>query len=149
MVKSVKRTANLYQGACLDHLPDLLVEWSDEKRIGSVGTGNPNGSRLRLSSNRIGIVEGTNSYCRTGDHRPEGFFIAFGPGITKGRMEGVVSIMDFAPTFTSLLGVEFPGVDGKCIPAILEAARYLGRSGRQPGSGTKSVPEKEAEAETP
>jgi hypothetical protein len=42
-----------------------------------------------------------------------------GPGIKPGWMERVVSIMDFAPTFTHLLGVELPDVDGKLITEIL------------------------------
>ncbi len=34
MIKSVRRTSEMYQGESLDHLPDLLVEWSDEKLLG-------------------------------------------------------------------------------------------------------------------
>jgi predicted AlkP superfamily phosphohydrolase/phosphomutase len=119
MVKSVKRTADLYQGQRLNHLPDLLIEWNDEKRLGSVDTGNPTGSRLRLTSDKIGLVEGKNTYCRTGDHRPQGLFIAHGKGIMKGSLERTVSIMDFAPTFTRLLGVELPDFDGQPITEIL------------------------------
>jgi predicted AlkP superfamily phosphohydrolase/phosphomutase len=124
IVTSVRRTDELYEGECLNHLPDLLVEWSDEKRLGSAGTGNPRGSKLRLSSDKIGLVEGTYSYCRTGDHRPEGLFIAYGPGIREGHLDRTVSIMDFAPTFTRMLGVELPDADGNPIEEILKAAPH-------------------------
>ncbi len=126
MVKSVKRTSKLYEGERLDHLPDLLVEWNDEKMVGAADTGNPDGSVLRLGSDKIGIVEGTNTYCRTGDHRPEGLFVARGRGIGPGRLERTVSIMDFAPTFTGLLGVALPGIDGKPIAEIV-GSRSPGR----------------------
>jgi len=121
MVKNVKETFKLYEGEYIDHLPDLLLEWNDEKLLGSLGVSDVKGSRLRMVSEKMGVVEGANTYCRTGDHRPEGIFIALGPGIKPRRLEKTVSIMDFAPTFTSLLGVEFPDVDGEPIAEILEA----------------------------
>ncbi len=121
MIKSVRRTTDLYKGERIDHLPDLLVEWSDEKRIGTLGAEDGKGSSVRLVSEKTGVIEGVNSYCRTGDHRPEGLFIAFGPGIRKGCLERTVSIMDFAPTFTSLLGAKLPYVDGEPITEILKA----------------------------
>jgi predicted AlkP superfamily phosphohydrolase/phosphomutase len=74
---------------------------------------------VRAHSPRIGTVEGTNHYSRTGEHRIEGMFIAAGGGIRPGRMERTVSIMDFAPTLSALVGVELPGVDGRVIPEIL------------------------------
>jgi predicted AlkP superfamily phosphohydrolase/phosphomutase len=121
MIKSVRRTSDLYQGESLEHLPDLLVEWSDDKLVGAAGSGNRKGSTVRLASEKIGIIEGVNSYCRTGDHRPEGLFIAFGAGIKAGRLERTVSIMDFAPTFADLLGAKLPQIDGRSITEILEA----------------------------
>lgn len=117
---SVKRTDTLYRGESLIHLPDLLVEWNDEKPVGSAGSGNTQASRIRIASDKIGIVEGINTGTRTGDHRPEGFFIALGNGIRSGRKDRPVSLMDFAPTFTQLLGVPLPHVDGRAIPEILE-----------------------------
>jgi len=125
VVKSVKRTADLYQGDYLDHLPDLLVEWSDEKPRGTTATKNLRGSRVRLASDKIGVVEGVNTNCRTGDHNPEGMFIALGPGIKSGRMQRTVSIMDFAPTFCDLLDVKLSDVDGEPITEILEAREGL------------------------
>jgi predicted AlkP superfamily phosphohydrolase/phosphomutase len=65
------------------------------------------------------LIEGVNNYGRTGDHRPQGLFVAFGPGITAGHMSRTVSVMDFAPTFCALLGVEMMDVDGKLIAEIV------------------------------
>jgi predicted AlkP superfamily phosphohydrolase/phosphomutase len=72
-----------------------------------------------VTSPRIGILEGTNGYCRSGDHRREGLFVAVSPRHPPARLEGAVSIMDFAPTLARLLGVELPGAAGRPIPALL------------------------------
>jgi arylsulfatase A-like enzyme len=50
-------------------------------------------------------------------------FIATGPGITPGRLDRVVSVMDFAPTFCAALDVKADGFDGVPIPEIAEPAR--------------------------
>jgi len=119
MVRRVLRTRDLCDGEFLDHLPDLIVEWNPEHRLGSATCGNPAGSRVRLRSPRIGVVEGVNDYVRTGDHRPDGLFVATGPGIRPGHVADVVSVMDFAPTFCALLGVSMHDVDGRAIAPIL------------------------------
>lgn len=116
IVKSVRRTSDLYHGRCLDCLPDLLIEWHDDKPLG----GRPDGSVVRVGSSRIGTIEGVYRGRRTGDHRPDGMFAARGPHIKPGRIGRSVSIMDFAPTFSSLLGVNLPNVDGRVIEEILK-----------------------------
>jgi predicted AlkP superfamily phosphohydrolase/phosphomutase len=121
MVRRVLRTRDLCDGEYLDQLPDLIVEWNTEHRLGSATCGNPAGSQVRLRSPRIGVIEGINDYVRTGDHRPDGLFVATGPGIRPGHLAGTVSIMDFAPTFCALLGVAMQDVDGRPIAPILAA----------------------------
>jgi predicted AlkP superfamily phosphohydrolase/phosphomutase len=123
MVKDVRRTDDEYRGEYRDTLPDLLVAWNDEHRLGSARCGNPAGSRLRLYSERMGTVAGTNRYVRTGDHRPEGMFVATGPGVSPGRVGRTVSVMDFAPTFCELLGTTLPDTDGVPIAELLAAHR--------------------------
>ncbi|HEU4371531.1 MAG TPA: alkaline phosphatase family protein [Methylomirabilota bacterium] len=118
-VARVLRTDELYRGAYRHHLPDLLVEWSDARPLGSASVGAGQGATVRLTSRRIGTLEGTNGYCRSGDHRRSGLFVAVGPALEPGRMPGPVSIMDFAPTVARLLGVETPGGAGRPIPRLL------------------------------
>jgi predicted AlkP superfamily phosphohydrolase/phosphomutase len=126
MIRRVSRTADLYQGEHLGLLPDLLVAWSEETPIGSATVGSGAGATVRLGSDRVGELVGTNRYCRTGDHRPEGLFVAAGPGIDPGRLPRSVSVMDFAPTFAALLDVEIPSPDGQPIEEL------AGRSRRAP-----------------
>jgi predicted AlkP superfamily phosphohydrolase/phosphomutase len=113
LIRRVIRTAELYAGPCLDDLPDLLVEWSDAVPTGSTQIAGGRAATVRARSPRIGTLEGANDYGRTGEHRPDGLFIAAGPGIRSARMERAVSILDFAPTFCRLLDVDLPDGDGR------------------------------------
>jgi predicted AlkP superfamily phosphohydrolase/phosphomutase len=128
VIRNVKQTAELYRGEHLHHLPDLLIEWNDEQRFGSTALRNPCRSKVRVTSEKIGLLEGVSTYCRTGDHRPEGLFIALGPGIKRGVLRQRVSILEFAPTITRLLGVELPNVDIEPVVGILGDALGLARS---------------------
>jgi predicted AlkP superfamily phosphohydrolase/phosphomutase len=119
LVRRVLRTAERFDGELLHHLPDLLVEWSDEVPTGSSAVGDGAAAGVRAHSSKIGTVEGTNDYGRTGEHRPEGVFVAAGPGIQPGRLERELSILDYAPTFARLLGVDLPPVDGRPIEELL------------------------------
>ena len=56
-------------------LPDLLAEWSRDAEIRA------------LASPTIGRIEGRYAGVRTGDHRPQGLFLAAGPGLTPKRVE--------------------------------------------------------------
>ena len=126
MIRRVSRTADLYQGEYLSLLPDLLVAWSEEALIGSATVGSGAGATVRLGSDQVGELIGTNHYCRTGDHRPEGLFVAAGPGIGPGRLSRSVSVMDFAPTLAALLDVEVPSPDGQPIRELLAARSGTG-----------------------
>ena len=118
VVRRVLRTRDCYEGEHLGALPDMLVEWDDAAATGSAGVGGGAASTVRVHSPRIGILEGQNSYARTGEHRPEGMFIAAGPGIPAGRRNESTSILDFAPTLAAMLGVQITGTDGRLIPGL-------------------------------
>ena len=119
LVRRVVRSADLFRGPRLDELPDLLIEWDWEQQIGSAVVGNGAGGIVRMYSPRVGLLEAPNPNCRTGEHRPEGMFIARGPGIAPGRLGRVVSNLDLAPTFARFLGCEMQGIDGQPIPELL------------------------------
>ena len=125
LIRRVYRTAEIYQGEHLEDLPDLLVEWSDDVPLGSAIVGGGRGATVRAHSPKVGMVEGMNSYGRTGDHRLEGLFVATGPGIPRGRLQRTISIMDFAPTFTRLLGANLEDCDGRPIPELVCATPAL------------------------
>lgn len=101
VVLQVIRTGDHYQGEHLDYLPDMLVEWERSYPIS------------RVTSAKTGLVEGTYMKCRTGDHRPAGLLLAYGPGVPAGRQSDAVSVMDFAPSIAQYLNVELPRTDGR------------------------------------
>jgi predicted AlkP superfamily phosphohydrolase/phosphomutase len=119
LVRAVHRTADLFRGAHLDQLPDLIVEWNPEIALGTAVAGNGAGSRVRATSPKVGMVEQVNTYCRTGDHQLGGMFVARGPGIRPGPLDRVVSNLDLAPTFAQMMGCAMTGVDGRLIPELL------------------------------
>jgi predicted AlkP superfamily phosphohydrolase/phosphomutase len=122
LVRRVLRTAALYEGEHLNALPDLLVEWDDRTPTGSAVVGDGVGATIRASSPRTGIIEGINTFGRTGEHRPEGLFVAVGAGIAPGPLATPVSLMDFAPTIEALLGLTPTPGDGRPIRALLPGA---------------------------
>jgi predicted AlkP superfamily phosphohydrolase/phosphomutase len=109
VVSRVLRTDDLYHGEHRELLPDLLVEWSSYAPI----------SKIRIGSPAIGELAGEYTFCRTGDHFPGGMFVATGPGIAHGVLDRTVSIMDFAPTFCAMLGVDLNDVDGEPIRELV------------------------------
>jgi predicted AlkP superfamily phosphohydrolase/phosphomutase len=127
LVRDVVRTADVVEGEHLDDLPDLLVVWSDEVPTGSVVVGTGACAEIRAYSPRVGLVEGKNSFGRTGEHRPDGFGVFVGPGIRPGPLPAGFSILDYAPTFAALLGVEIPGLRGRNILRVSDDADGAGR----------------------
>jgi len=118
LVRKVHHTDDLTTGPERDALPDLIVEWTD-RPLGSATAGNSRGSRLAVRSEHLGMVEGINSYCRTGDHRPEGLMMVRARGIQPSHVNDIIPLIDVAPTLCALLGVDLPDVDGKPAGEIL------------------------------
>jgi len=106
LVRRVLRPGAMYEGPHLELLPDLLVEWSDDVPTGSAIVAGGVASRVAVGSQRIGRLERTNWFGRTGAHRPRGWFVLAGPGIEPGRSEDGMSAFDVAPTMAALLGVD-------------------------------------------
>lgn len=121
VVRRVLRTGDLYDGPRLEELPDLLVEWNPDHRLGSTVLGSGAAAQCRVRSPRIGALEATNRYCRSGEHRIEGMLVARGPGIPAGDTERVMSTLDLAPTFACMLGCAMPSAGGRPVPELTGA----------------------------
>lgn len=119
VVRRVLRTREVYEGPRVEELPDLLVEWNEDSRLGSTVLGAGKRAVRRVRSPRIGELEATNRYCRSGEHRIEGLLVARGPGITPGDPGRVVSTLDLAPTFARMLGCSMPSASGRVIPELI------------------------------
>lgn len=82
-VSRVVATADEHAGDQIDALPDVLVHWNDLVPTGSALLGDGASATLRFESPRIGTVEGTNNFGRSGEHRPDGFMMVRpGAGVT-------------------------------------------------------------------
>jgi len=106
VVDQVVRLADEEEGQWLDHMPDMWVIWNREAPID------------RVTSPAVGTVEYQNRGSRTGDHSPESFFFARGPGIRPQEVTGV-SIYDIAPTLAALFDIGIEDTDGRVIAAVV------------------------------
>jgi len=60
----------------------------------------------------------------SGNHRPEGIFMAHGPDISTGKLQENASIMDVAPTVLYALGEKIPcDIEGKILRSVFSAKR--------------------------
>ena len=120
LVSRVLRTRDLYTGEHLNALPDLLVEWNDDRPLESSALGDASRGRTRARVPGRGTVEGANDYARTGEHRAGGWFVAAGAGIAHQHLTREASILDLAPTAAAMLGVTLTGVDGRVISELMD-----------------------------
>jgi len=118
LIAAVTRTDELFSGVRRDSLPDLLVVWNDVVPTGSLAHAGGRGAVVRARSATIGVVEGRNSYGRTGEHVDRGFFVSVGQGVPAVERSDPVNVTDFHPTVCSLLGLPTGAVDGKAIPEL-------------------------------
>ena len=105
-VKSIRHSRELYPQAPPGELPDLFVEWNKESPID------------RLGEPGIEPVRRTGRRHRTGDHTPDGFYIASGPGLTSGKAMDPVTVISIAPTVATWLDVPVSGFASSPLPVL-------------------------------
>jgi len=94
----------IYHGEFLEWAPDLIVEPNYQKSYAFM-RGNVGSPKL---------MESLEHY--TGNHRPEGIFLAYGPGIKPNKEGNTAQIVDLAPTILWQLGLPVPAeMDGSPI----------------------------------
>ncbi len=112
LIARVYRREELYSGAQVGNLPDLLLE--------------PRGFRYvafgesEFASNQ---VVGP-SFGHSGHHRMNGIFAAVGAGVRTGKQLEGARIVDIAPTVLYALGCAIPmGLDGRVLTAVFQPER--------------------------
>ncbi|MDY7020161.1 MAG: alkaline phosphatase family protein, partial [Cyanobacteriota bacterium] len=113
LIRNILKSSDIYQGDYPIGYPDLLFEWNRNTSISSV------------YSQKIGTIKKVYWDSRTGDHKGGGLFVVTGSGIKPGQVEQRSSIVDFAPTVASILGVELPKTDGKSIAEAIDRETSL------------------------
>jgi len=113
VVSAIGRPRELFgDGERVERLPDLLVKWC----------ATPSAQHRAIVSEQFGTIAwptpGHAVTGRSGNHRPEGFLVAAGPGIGTASLDGA-HIMDLAPTVLALFGVPTPShMKGRPIAAL-------------------------------
>lgn len=104
VVSHVYFADEIYDGECLKHSPDLIVIPNDELSFNFI-RGQLRGSKLIASIPYY-----------TGNHRSDGVFAAYGPGVQTKTENLSNQIIDLAPTIMYQLGLPVPGdMEGKII----------------------------------
>lgn len=100
-ISAIHKREDLYNGPCIEAAPDIIIEWHDCAYMPSE----------RDHENEPLFGERWREYMSwptSGSHRPEGVFIAAGPNIiTKSSIE-TVRLVDLAPLWLAMNGVECP-----------------------------------------
>lgn len=104
VVDAVARLDELYpEGRMCHHLPDLMIRWSPR----------PAAKHRVIRSTRYGTIPwptpGHHPQGRSGNHRPDGFFVARGDRIQPETPIEDAHILDLVPTAYSLLDLSVPG----------------------------------------
>lgn len=95
-------------------LPDLIVEWADVPPGAAPVIRSQTLGELRWSSPRL-------TSGRAGNHEPDGWFVARGPGIGAGSTAAAHPIVDLVPTVYRWLGLEpDQAFAGRPIPELTE-----------------------------
>lgn len=101
IVREVARSTDIYpDGERRDDLPDLVVKWAYTSAA----------AHRAIRSDRYHAtipwpMPGRHSSGRSGNHRPHGFLVAAGSGITPGTKLEKAHILDLIPTVLDLFGL--------------------------------------------
>ncbi len=113
VVTDVFRREEIYEGGGLDQAPDLVPAKAE---YGSNGKTWGYGLSKSLGATELYVDQDDIS----GNHSPEGIFIAVGPDIQVGKKEGL-RILDVAPTAMYAAGLTVPsGMDGRPVTDLFE-----------------------------
>lgn len=138
LVERVHRTREIYWGDRVGQMPDLLLDFKDDKYC--------------IEESFLGFPIMDHTPKRSGTHRINGVFLVSGPNILKGvRMERG-GLMDVAPTILHLMGLPIPEeMDGRIIEGIWEKVYPVCYVPASPApsrrKGTDYSPEEQKEVE--
>ncbi len=111
LVTDIQTREALYRGPFVERFPDIILTLDED--YAAVPT---------LGSTLITPIP-PGQLLRSGDHRPDGMFLAAGPEIQAGRLSQTPGLVDVAPTILYLSGLPVPqGMDGRIISELFDPA---------------------------
>lgn len=99
----------LYEGEHSSLAPDVILILNPAYEAGH---GAVSGVFTRVADSRLGRSSAT--------HRPNGIFVAAGPGVRSGADLGGASLLDVPPTLLWALGLDVPPMDGEFLARVFE-----------------------------
>jgi predicted AlkP superfamily phosphohydrolase/phosphomutase len=106
MIERILPKESLFRGPFAGKAPDLVAQFSYNYQL-----------VFERRSKRL--VSDIPERVKTGEHRMEGLFIASGPQIEPGKLEGEFAIQDVTPTLLYLMGTPIPeNYDGRLITEL-------------------------------
>ena len=102
LVLNIQRREEVYSGPYTTGFPDLIVTLDpDYAAVPTLG---------------VTLITTASPLARTGDHRPDGIFVAHGPNTRPGQLASTPNLIDVAPTLLHLAGLPVPtSMEGKVI----------------------------------
>jgi predicted AlkP superfamily phosphohydrolase/phosphomutase len=103
VVLDVKRGSEIFaEGSRLERLPDILVRWAES----------PAARHRSIASDKFGAIAwptpGINPDGRSGNHRPEGFYLLRDPAVAQASLRADGHVLDLAPTIFQLMNLAPP-----------------------------------------
>jgi predicted AlkP superfamily phosphohydrolase/phosphomutase len=117
--KAVYRTDDICNGPSRSTMPDVVILWDPDARV-----------TTDLLIETHGLVRAPAPSCGmppyyTGNHFPNAFAIALGPGVPAGLVRPGGSILDLAPTILKHRGIDPPGhMTGTVLSELVGNARW-------------------------
>src|SRR5205823_5736781 len=113
IIRRAARGEGVYDGAEVARIPDILIDFGERPYVAS--------DRLAAGA----VVEPIPPVGGGGRHRRYGIFLAAGPGVEPGMIEGA-NITDVAPTALHALGLAVPqGMDGRVLTELFSDGRAV------------------------
>jgi predicted AlkP superfamily phosphohydrolase/phosphomutase len=107
LVQDIRPREAVYNGPHVVAFPDLILTLDpDYAAVPTLGTG---------------LITPIPRLIRTGDHRPEGLFLVWGPQVRPGLLTEAVHILDLPPTLLHLLNLPIPtAMEGRVVTTALQ-----------------------------
>jgi predicted AlkP superfamily phosphohydrolase/phosphomutase len=121
VVTSVMNREDAYPGALMDKAPDLLITLRDRGFVSILNADRPLRRRAEI----------------LGTHRPEGIFMAAGPGIEPGTNGAPLAVADVTPTVLYSLGLPVPSDVEGTVPTAVFSASFVREQPVQVGPPTQ------------
>ncbi|MGH8130728.1 MAG: alkaline phosphatase family protein, partial [Steroidobacteraceae bacterium] len=108
---AVHRTDEIFAGPCRPMMPDVIINWEPDARV-----------TTELATQNYGVARAAQpgyamSPYYSGNHRPNAFMVAAGPGMRSGAVMEDASVLDLAPTILAHFGIApAPHMPGRVLP---------------------------------